>query len=80
MFGMSRYYIYIYIDIIIHTTNINYPGITSNDQTHIPVAVACQGQSSGVQLEVWPRLLEDSRTCGLRHELDACSSGQRKCE
>jgi len=44
----------------------------THTHTHLPVAAVCPGQSSGGPSGVWPRLPSDSRTCGLRHEPDAC--------
>lgn len=59
------------ITIIVWTLYLIFP------DTCLPVAVVCQGQSFGVQSEVWPLLPSDSRICGLRHELDVCRRGQR---
>lgn len=63
--------VHVNITIIVWTLYLIFP------DTCLPVAVVCQGQSFGVQSEVWPLLPSDSRICGLRHELDVCRRGQR---
>lgn len=65
----------LYINRII--ISIHFADFKSNISTSSPVAAVCQGQSFGVQSEVGPPLLSDSRTCGLRHELDVCGRGTK---